>query len=426
MKLVVKRVLFGDCCVLEGRRQRLIVDCGSDSREPKTGRSPQAFAYSAIRAEINDPTPTSALISHLHSDHFCGFLSLPVEVPRLSPGLALEWAYLPLTIVHERAALADSIARLLAVAPPGSYGLRLADRVTALFDRLLHAARRIRMVQAGDRIPLEGSASLEVLWPRVQCALEKLPLKIDGYADKLPFLAWDRLLYQQFALLREDQALQSASPELRSRLNRLLDSSYAVGETLERYLLLLTGEELAQSGRREAFHQFQDALENLKEAHSSFWEMGMLPDSLRQRLLDYYLFQYHVLVKGFNATSVVCQWGDRLLLTGDAPRSIIRLLSKDDCFHSSYQVVKLPHHGTWRYYTPALPAARHYIVSNGGFPSRRVGRIALDRLSAACPDCTFHCTNAHEDPDWCEYLGLQGFCHPACVPIRDPQLRLPL
>ena len=58
------------------------------------------------------------------------------------------------------------MGRLLAVAPAGSYGLRLSKRILALFDRLEHCAKRLRFVRSGDRIPV-GPERLRVLWPRV-------------------------------------------------------------------------------------------------------------------------------------------------------------------------------------------------------------------------------------------------------------------
>ena len=95
MKLQVKRVRFGDCAVLEGRRARLIVDCGSDNQSLGKDLSAQDFAYSAIAAQVNDHIPTDILISHLHTDHYRGFLNLGKDVPPLfaqAPPVGTAWA----------------------------------------------------------------------------------------------------------------------------------------------------------------------------------------------------------------------------------------------------------------------------------------------------------------------------------------------
>ena len=44
LKLQIKRVRCGDCAVLEGRRARLIVDCGSDNQAADGSLTAQDFA----------------------------------------------------------------------------------------------------------------------------------------------------------------------------------------------------------------------------------------------------------------------------------------------------------------------------------------------------------------------------------------------
>ena len=419
MKLTVKRMRFGDCCVLEGRR-RLIVDCGSDSQDLDAGRSAQAFAYAAIQREINDLLPTDVLISHLHSDHFCGFLSLPDGGTPLSPGWPVETAYLPWTVCHGTPLFSGALARLLVTAPPRSFALRLSARSVALLKRLEHSVRQIQMVQAGDRISLGGRSALDVLWPRVELAAG-LPLR-----NGLSFLARDRQLAGEYRLLAEREA-EGARREERIALLDLLDAGDRTGEALAQYLILLHGEALFQASRREALHRLQDSLEPLEAARWAFWGNGADLTPLQLAVAAFSTAQYHALIDGLNATSVVCQLGERALFSGDAPPKVFRLLRNEGALHPAYRVVKLPHHGTGRYFTPALPAAEHYIVSNGGYASRKVGTRVLEALAVACPGCVFHCTDAHvRAARDCQYVGDHGGCHPACIPILTRELVLNL
>lgn len=102
LKLQIKRMRYGDCAVLEGRRARLIVDCGSDNQPPTGSLTTRDFAYAAIAAQVNDLMPTHILISHLHTDHYRGFLNLGKDVPPLFRAAPpVDTAFLPWIILGD-------------------------------------------------------------------------------------------------------------------------------------------------------------------------------------------------------------------------------------------------------------------------------------------------------------------------------------
>ena len=403
LKLQIKRVRCGDCAVLEGRRARLIVDCGSDNQAADGSLTAQDFAYAAIAAQINDRMPTHILISHLHTDHYRGFLNLGKDAPPMFyTAPPVETAYLPWTILGGRAVLAAAYARLYLTAPHRTLAHELARGLLDLLPILEREAAHRQMLQAGDRIPLEGQ-KLEVLWPQAEPALKGLPV-----CGRRSFEAADKDMRDAFSAL----ANQSGN-------GRLLEDGPRLTGALERYLLLLHDGLLGEAGRRDAdrlrLDVWGDERDGLRPPY---------PEDL-QPLAHFARQQYHVLVKGVNACGIVFQWKDRILFPGDAPPAVISFLKDQGRFHAGYQVVKLPHHGTGRYFSPALPKAERYIISNGGYSRRAVGRQVLEGLAPT--GCAFLCTDAHQDPQkYCNYYQEEGHCHPACIPITDRQQVIPL
>ena len=137
--------------------------------------------------------------------------------------------------------------------------------------------------------------------------------------------------------------------------------------------------------------------------------------------------QYHRLVDGLNAMSVVCDLEDRVLFLGDAPPHVVDHIHGSGAgFRRFYQVVKLQHHGTGAYFTPKTPAGDHYILSNGGYERRKVGVNPIKSLTRQ-PSCLLHCTDAHDDPArFCRYARDCGGCSPNCRPVTGDELVLPL
>lgn len=414
MKLQVKRVRFGDCAVLEGWNTRLIVDCGSDNQSFDGSLTAQDFAYGAIALQVNDHTRTHILISHLHNDHYRGFLNLGKDAPPLFHETPpVDTAYLPWTILGGRAVLAPAYARLYLSAPPRTLAHELARGLLDLLPVLLQEAAHQRMLQAEEEILLEGK-TLKVLWPEVKYALGSLPVW-----DKKSFLEADREMEAAFSALLEQNID-----------GRLLEEVPRLTAALELCLLSCSGEPLLASGRPAALENLAYARNQADNLRRSLWgdeTEGLKPPYPQhlQPLLHFAQQQYHVLVKTVNACGIVFQWKDKVLFPGDAPPAVMAYLNKKGQLHDHYQVVKLPHHGTKRYFFSKLPPAEQYIISNGGYKRRAVGEKILDKLSSS--SCRFLCTDAHQDPQaYCEYYQKEGRCHPACVPITDSQAVIPL
>lgn len=414
LKLQIKRVRCGDCAVLEGRRARLIVDCGSDNQAADGSLPVRDFAYAAIAAQVNDWMPTHILISHLHTDHYRGFLNLGKDAPPMfCTAPPVDTAYLPWTILGGRAVLAAAYARLYLTAPPRTLAHELARGLMDLLPILERQAAQRQMLQAGDLISLEGK-KLEVLWPKVEPALKVLPV-----CGGKSFEEADREMESAFLALASQ-----------GRNGRLLEDGPRLTRALEDYLLLLHDGSFGETERPTALNDLEQALRQADRLRLDLW--GDETDGLKppypedlQPLADFARQQYHVLVKGVNACGIIFQWKDKVLFPGDAPPAVISFLEDREKFKPHYKLVKLPHHGTERYFSSALPPADQYIISNGGYSRRAVGKQVLEKLAPT--GCTFLCTDAHRDPQkYCKYYREEGHCHPACVPITDPQQVIPL
>lgn len=437
MQLRVKRVKFGDCALLETEGRRLIVDCGSDNRGARPAQGKSRFAYSAIRSAIDDDLPTDLLVSHFHSDHFCGFLRLPEPGTLLRAAPPIETAWLPWSLLKSgQPAFSGAMARLLAVAPANSYGFRLTRQILDLFQHLTVCARRIRFVRTGSRIPLDG-AHLRVLWPQVE-----FPLMVRSKPGKGPFFQhyWDegsdaeRFDYDLYPYQEMEAQAETLFLGLLERLGprrgALLEARRGVQSALNAYLELLHQEQAPREAPAERFQALRASMEPLLALHDALWADLARPGAPQALIADLKGFakaQYHRLVDGLNAMSVVCDLEDRVLFLGDAPPHVVDHIHGSGAgFRRFYQVVKLQHHGTGAYFTPKTPAGDHYILSNGGYERRKVGVNPIKSLTRQ-PSCLLHCTDAHDDPArFCRYARDCGGCSPNCRPVTGDELVLPL
>ena len=194
----------------------------------------------------------------------------------------------------------------------------------------------------------------------------------------------------------------------------------AFSDALGAYLQLLHGREPVQGGRAR-LEEILALATTLERGRERLWSGLDRNSDAAKALASFALKQYHALVNCMNALSIVFDQPGRVLFTGDAPPQVMAHIAAHptNSFQGPYRLVKVPHHGTDRYYTPVLPQAEAYVVSNGGYQRRPVGRQFLDECLLRRPGCKIYCTNAHRPPagaSFCTYRdaegGCAGFCHP--------------
>jgi len=111
--------------------------------------------------------------------------------------------------------------------------------------------------------------------------------------------------------------------------------------------------------------------------------------------------------EGNNACSIVfhevANGSGRILMTGDITRRVIRkyLIGQ---FSSHYRLLKAPHHGTEKHYSPALPLADYILISNA--KCGRYGRISAYYIRHGTPTTQRFCS------------GGRGHCEGIALGIR--------
>ncbi|NCB62824.1 MAG: hypothetical protein EOM52_04295 [Clostridia bacterium] len=425
MEVCIKCVKCGDCSILREHEQ-LIVDCGSDNQSPPLSR--RKFAYSAIHSDLGRTATSDILVSHFDADHFCGFLELE-DPPLFAP--IIRTAYLPWSIVDGKPIYVGALTRLLAVAPPDTYGLRLSKLTLELFARLDKVCKRVRFLHSGDTFRLD-SESFRVLWPQIDRVpmvppAPVMPVTSDSDADYeleysarslVPYGEVERDLEQQLSRILTRDECSNRAPMLGEDINRFSGA-------LEEYLYLAHGGEDAEESRSALSRTLELALA-LDRAREALWSVLDRSSDAAKALASFALAQYHALVNCMNALSIVFDLPGRVLFPGDAPPEVIAYIAAHPTlsFQGPYRAVKLPHHGTEAYFCPQLPQAEQYIISNGGYQRRPVGRRFLDSL----PHGEVYCTNAHRPPagddPYCTYLREESRCADCCRPVSTDQKTL--
>ena len=157
-------VEFGDCTVLGGHGQMLMVDCGS--LNSILGKGACKFEdYARRLAKRYAPIEKRyGMISHFHKDHVNGFSAILQENPLffqriyLPPApqdhngnpLLLEFALLVYTFVTEKSDYSD-----------------LVDNIVTAFSRMrsLSSTQSLAVLCQGDQFQLDD-ITYEVLWPK--------------------------------------------------------------------------------------------------------------------------------------------------------------------------------------------------------------------------------------------------------------------
>lgn len=384
-KLKMYNVQFGDAFLLYGQGENLLVDLGSIQRE---------FNFTPIRDSIREESADkqlSLLLSHFHRDHWSGLRNQPVG--HMLP--SLNRVYIPDIFRMRRPGKVDVVVRSLlsefleAVLLERRPAFSLADLLREVLPGL--PKERICLLSRGDVFQM-GGQSYEVLWPH----------------------------------LDEKSVVPRRNRQFQIFLERI-ESKLAIGEG--EVGLLATLEAIADMLLKE----FRDYLDHdnlerrLTEPNSYenlYFQIGKLAESLSEELkrdigelrekTRYYAGQ---LSQDWNRISLVFQERteemnyDGVLMTGDAPISVLKKLEHGDFsgpkLQTHFAVIKAPHHGTKTHFCDILPNCRYICISNGS------GNHGYEKISEqyeyvyGClgKKVDIYCTNTR-----CEFLERKKFC----------------
>ncbi|MGE5628598.1 MAG: hypothetical protein ACM3X7_10895 [Solirubrobacterales bacterium] len=422
--VTVKCVKFGDSSTIKIDNHQLIIDCGSDSRGNNMTSS--EFAYSAIANDLYNDNQTDLLITHFHKDHFNGILNIP-ELQR-----KLTNVYLPYSIIQGENIYAGAISKLLVLASPHSWGFRLSSNIINLFLKLecvVLNPTNIKFVRAGDTISI-ANKTIRVLWP--DCTFDIAGLKT--VESNVKYISTDtKEVIETQTQISEDFAptLGTMFERLKNEYDELINdirsqgydsgeiesSQWILNSELEKYLGELHSLKNKDGNNNYDNSKLQNAYTNSRKANQHLWSFISNNELLTMKIKNFSRNQYHSLINTMNALSIVCDLEEQFVYLGDVPGDVIGHINSS--FRAYYQVVKLQHHGTKDYYTNLTPKGAHYIVSNGGYSRRKVGKQFITSLDNGL----IFCTNAHEAAnEYCSYYADLGRCKETCVKLSGKKV----
>jgi hypothetical protein len=388
MRILTKNVKFGDCNLIIGDYETMLVDCGSANRG--NAKNSSSFAFSQIREEIENREIDSLMISHFDTDHFNGILQIPNDY-------RFENVYLPYSIADNKAVFTSDVALMIAIAPENSWGFKFSKKLIELFVKLPKISRRITFLKRGDRVCFDG-CDLRVLWPQVQEAVKFInPItKQEIMAELGKILDTPQM----------PRSMKSKIFDIQLGVSRLNEAINYFENTLDRYLLNLLDENDGYAVEKVDIEGLENAYFNLVEISRSLKDDNFFINQAK----PFYYKRYHSLINNMNAISLVCDCNAHFALLGDAPPEVIDYIKAQpsDTFAENYGLLKVQHHATTAYFTNSTPKADVYIISNGGFVNRKID----ERFLNLCTEVV--CTQFHEEQKTCQYFDTHNACNPKC------------
>ena len=325
------RTDFGPWDRYEGGEQ-FVYDCGTHRPVTASGvpRAWRALTFSRSR------NISTIAISHLHSDHYNGFM---YPLPQLSPNVEVVLARMPL-LNSDPVVSSQYLMRALA------FGSLSPDNGPMEID-LLRQIRRYApgatpaLVSRGEHFVAAGQ-TWDVLWPPRALNLHERGLA----AVKRAIAAYDRAT--------------DTDPELKRRLKEVRESE------LFRQLLedieSQSGDPLDLSSDDDAFEDeddepeeddFKGAEDPAKQSSAQLFARGEAGQAIR-RAANY-------------LSLILASRQDRVLLTGDATKSVTNAAIAG-LENSSFGMVTTPHHGGRNHAARDLTllSARVWATSTGG------------------------------------------------------------
>lgn len=402
MNIVVKPVKCGDCSILYGKSEGLLIDCGSDNSNEYLNSS--EFSFSTIQKEIKNKEITDILILHFHKDHFNGIMEMPNTY-------RIKTAYLPYSIVDGKIIYVEGIVRLLSVASSKSWGFRLSENILNLFRKLEKISNTICFVKKDDIIPFDGD-EIRVLWPEIVTAgfkYDDLPVKQNVKDTQFSSCYFPE--ESTDSLANTERELERQFTEILGDENQsLYEAMGNFSKQFEEYIRNL--HENNNENRREDFTPVNKGYLILNRQREIF--RSKLNDMQLEKIKIFSRQQYHSLVTSMNSISIVCDCNTRFLFLGDVPVNVIHYFRSSLC--NKYRFVKIQHHGTEKYFTANTPYGSYNLISNGGYEKRKVSEHFIGREKVIC-------TNAHDDPQrFCAYYASNGVCSSKCIKVNMSSL----
>ena len=326
MTLTMYEVNFGEAILITEGNHQLLVDCGA-----KFGGKGKTAA-AAVQGQWTQ-THKEALVTHFDEDHYNGLIELAGQVQ-------LEHIYLPLYKysrgigVEETEAYLNNVVRVWCYQRliKHSRKLDVLHRLLLSLPGLVGRRGQVSCVGKGDHVNC-GSKVWNVLWPEPKNG--RLQRYVRELEDMVGKYTMDRREHVQQTVERYTQALVAV------------------------YALYAEQSDTLMSEDRASM-VYQDLEDGFQQLVQLTFDHAIEPeDTLRMRSI------FQSVIRSMNDSSVVMECPGEALLLGDIGKDIYRRFIVPQ-LEATYKVVKVSHHGTKAYYSPNLPDAKVYLVSNSG------------------------------------------------------------
>lgn len=363
MQVNMYNVDFGDCFLICGEEENLLVDFGSDNPHCDITAVAKHIKVTSGDKDL------SCLISHFHEDHMSGFLQgllntknvyIP-DVVAMSKTVG-KLSFLQLSILSD-------IFKWIPVRQKRGLSITLYDLLLKICDHNSY----VHFLQRGTNFTI-SKKEYQVLWPDLSA------LTIHGRVERriVDTLAKLGLISQQIAKECKHPSKGEKSGQL--NLNEVFPKDPLpiaiidpfITKLVEGYTALVNTDYPNQSFDKAQLQTAYDKmLEDIKAALSNPTESTFTKGNLKQDLSEL----CESMKKQANKYSIVFHdtpenGVSSILMTGDiTPPEFNKLLTHrvpgTPQISMSYNIIKAPHHATTTYFTPYFPQCGVILASNG-------------------------------------------------------------
>lgn len=331
MKIRAYNCLFGDCyCIYNADDNPLYVDFGIHKRcsSSDDGHNKQ---YNSIIKDINNLKCKDFLLSHYHEDHYSGFVKMMKDSKNHKTFNTVYLPFIPLEEGQTEEALLIIKTILMNGILRFKHDIKGLEKQSfiKLLDSVYKATDTIVFLKKGDKV----NNKYTILWPEVDTVVNDI---------------------NKSKTLKKDSS-EYFEKDLNGISRGLFD-------------IIRTG------SRNDNTYK----LDRLQKEYISF------ASNIIYKIKTY-------VSKTNNISNEHCivfhnerdEGGNNILFTGDMGKKTIWNKIEHD-LHDSYSVVKIPHHGTTRYYHDFTNRAKkdsYILIPNGGISYWKICNMYADSLS---------------------------------------------
>ena len=342
-RIEMYKVGFGDCfiCSDKNNRYKMLIDCG------KFRGSLSANIVQEINNSLSNST-NYLMVTHFHNDHFSG-------LKKLDKNLNFERIYLPNFITENILTLEFAMLANKSISGDEKYQTAL-NLITSIPTIARHFVRGTRISFLNRKYGIaskttNGLDSFRILWPDMSYT--------EAYAKELREVLKAEITDDSYNILKE----------YANKYIHLISSRSDNG-----IFYASNGENNNQED--ETIMAFERLIEDfIRSVHLD------LPERL---LRKFSRIQNNISLCFDNVSS---HNSSPVLFLSDIPKNEYKKIVKTTDLSDYYYAIKVPHHGTAKYFIDNLPESRYLFITNDN--SHIVTNLMCCDLQCARPRCCF-------------------------------------